>query len=41
VAIQPPVRVFDLHLPFQQSPESKLPEVDVPDAVLDLLEPDV
>jgi hypothetical protein len=41
MSIQPPVGVFDLHLSFQQAPEFEGAEVDVPDAVLDLLEADV
>ena len=39
--IEPPYCVFDPHVPLKQAPELERSEVDVPDAVVDLLEPDV
>jgi hypothetical protein len=37
---QSPIRILDAHVPLEQPAEAQGPEVDVPDAVVDLLEAD-
>src|SRR5437870_2039714 len=40
-APQSAIRVFDAHVPLEQAPQLERPEVDIPDPVVDLLEPNV
>ena len=41
MTIEPPVLVLNPHPPFVQTAQLQRPEVDVPDPVVDLLQPDV
>jgi hypothetical protein len=41
VSFQSSISILDSHVSFQEAPELERSEVDVPNAVVDLLEPDV
>jgi hypothetical protein len=41
VAFQSPIGIRDARMPFEQPPELRRPEGDVPDAVVDCLEADI